>query len=307
MRRTRWSILLTLFLPLATDGCARGALTGGAAADPARAVEELLAADRAFAAASAQLPVADALPRMFAADVVMPTPDRTFARGVEQTTAVLRANAENLRARVTWQPLRGGVSADGRHGFTYGFMTMTRPDSTRAPLKYLAYWVRDEGGWRVAAYKRARRPEGAVSTDVMSPALPPRALLPGDAAMVARYSRELDSTERAFSSEAGRIGLGPAFRMYAAPDAMNMGGPSNAGFVFGPDAIGQAVGGGGPPGGAQITWAPEQTIVAPSGDLGVTIGWISPVTPPESGPRRVPFFTIWRRDSPSQPWRFVAE
>ena len=45
-------------------------------------------------------------------------------------------------------------------------------------------------------------------------------------------------------------------------------------------------------------------LVASSGDLGVTVGYIR--TKDGSRPP-VPFFTVWRRDSPASPWRYIAE
>jgi hypothetical protein len=50
-------------------------------------------------------------------------------------------------------------------------------------------------------------------------------------------------------------------------------------------------------------------IVASSGDLGVTIGLIretAPSTDPNA-PTVFPFFTVWQRASPTDPWRYVAE
>jgi hypothetical protein len=48
--------------------------------------------------------------------------------------------------------------------------------------------------------------------------------------------------------------------------------------------------------------------VAPSGDLGVSIGYIWVKMPPKNGGGRViPFFTVWQRAAPAAPWRCVAE
>ena len=49
-------------------------------------------------------------------------------------------------------------------------------------------------------------------------------------------------------------------------------------------------------------------IVASSGDLGVTIGTIVVNEADSTGARpSFPFFTVWRRSGPDQPWRYVAE
>jgi hypothetical protein len=62
-----------------------------------------------------------------------------------------------------------------------------------------------------------------------------------------------------------------------------------------------------PADGSTLNWAPDRVIVASSGDLGVTIGMIHPNTPRAGQPASFPFFTIWRRASPTAPWRYVAE
>jgi hypothetical protein len=61
------------------------------------------------------------------------------------------------------------------------------------------------------------------------------------------------------------------------------------------------------PGVSPVSWAPERVIVASSGDLGVTIGWITRNSPEQNRPPRNPFFTIWRRANASAPWRYIAE
>ena len=279
---------------------------------PSHPADELLAADRAFSAASASSDVVTGLSRMFAADVVMPTPNGSFARGARAAKEALEKNPDNARSRLEWTPVRVGVSADGLHGFSWGYMTLTKPDGATTPLKYLAYWIRGDSGWRVAVYKRALRPAGSVSLEPVPPALPPRLVAPSkDEAAKARFRDELGDTERAFSQEAQKIGLGVAFQKYGAPDAVNMGGPNNATFVVGPEAIGKAVSEGQPAGGSTVTWEPHQVVVATSGDLGVTIGMITPKSVAadrdDGAPQSFPFFTIWRRQHPGEPWRFVAE
>jgi hypothetical protein len=291
---------------LATAACA-SAPRGGSAGDPRAALDGLLAADRAFSAASAGTDLVSGISAMFAPDVVMPLPNGSFAESAQAATAALRENPANDDARAQWAPVRGGISADGEHGFTFGYMTIRQADGTAVPAKYLAYWVRQPAGWRVAVYKRARRPEGEVSTELLPPALPARLVPPtADAATRASHAASLDAAERAFSDESQTIGLGPAFAKWGSGDAMNMG--REAAFTMGAANIGAAIGGGSP-GPSPVSWAPERVIVASSGDLGVTIGHIRPNAPPADGSRLAgaPFFTIWRRPTPDSPWRYVAE
>jgi hypothetical protein len=97
-------------------------------ATPQSVVDELLAADRTFALASTKTTVIPALTAMFADDVVMPIaiPKPGFARGKAQAAGALEGNPANAHGRLEWAPVRGGISADGQHGFTVGYMTLTR-------------------------------------------------------------------------------------------------------------------------------------------------------------------------------------
>jgi hypothetical protein len=215
---------------------------------PRAAVDELLTADRAFSVAAAQGDAISGITAMLADDVTMPTRGGQFARNRAAVAEALRAALGGAGARAQWTPVRGGISADARQGFTFGYMTLQRPDSAAVPLlKYLAYWIKEPAGWRVAAYKATRRPQGDVSIAMMPPALPTRLVrATADSAMIAAHHASLVAAERAFSDRAQQVGLGPAFAEYGSVDAMNMGGASSASFVIGADAIGRSIGSGSP-------------------------------------------------------------
>jgi ketosteroid isomerase-like protein len=268
-------------------------------------VDELLATDRAFAAAGADLDTLSALSAMFDEDVVLPLPDGTFARGKAAAVEALRSNPFNLASKAQWTPIRGGISADGQHGFTLGYMDLTGNDGSVRLAKYLTYWVRTAGGWRAGAYKRLIRPEGEVSFDLMAPSLPSRLVsVEQDSSTVAAYRQSLIAAERAFSDEAQRIGIGPAFQRNGRADAVNVGG--EASFAVGADNIARFVGDGTAT--SPVHWGADDALVASSGDLGVTFGVIRPNGPPPEGrPAASAFFTIWKRDSPADPWRYIAE
>ena len=277
---------------------------------PQQAVEELLDADRTFSKASAQTDVVSGLSAMFAPDVLMPIPGNQFARGAAAAAAALKGNTSNLTARAEWTPIRGGVSADGQHGFTFGYMTTKQADGTVVPGKYLSYWIRTKDGWRVAGYKRSRGPaDKKPSLEMMPPSLPAAMVEPTtDPAAIERHRQSLDAVERAFSEEAQKIGIGTAFAKYGSPDAVNAGGPNEASFLVGSAMIGQSVGAGSP-GGSPVSWGPDSVLVASSGDLGVTFGMIRSNAPGRDGnfPSPIPFFTVWRRASATDAWRYVAE
>jgi hypothetical protein len=275
---------------------------------PQHVADELLAADRAFAAASAKTDLISGLSAMFAADVAMPTPTGVVY-GSSKAIDALKANPANTGARVEWSPARVGLSSDGRHGYTAGFMTVHRADGTVQAAKYMTYWEKQAAGWRALAYKRA--PAKAAPPSIpMGYVLPKQiAASTNSVATIEKHRESLAEAERSFSRDAQTIGIGAAFTKYGSPEAANFGGPDTPTFIFGNEAIGAAVGQGAPPNTSPVNWGPEKTIIAASGDFGVTIGYINRNAPGADGktPPAQPFFTIWRRDTPAAPWRYIAE
>ena len=264
--------------------------------------DELLLADMAFSRSGAKQPLVDAVSAMLDEGAIMPVPTGAFAKGRTAVAEALRANPLNASARAKWAPVRAGLSADRTHGFTYGFMTISEDGKPDRRAKYLAYWIKRPAGWRVAAYKRAPSGPGDVQT-----ALRP-AVVPGIAAKSTGSEAELlaglKAAEKAFSDRAQKIGLGRAFVEFGSPEAMNMGqGPD---FTLGNAAIGRDMPTAVP---SALSWAADEgALVAPSGDLGVTFGYIRPNGPVEPGrPAAIPFFTVWHRASPDAPWRYIAE
>jgi ketosteroid isomerase-like protein len=183
-------------------------------------------------------------------------------------------------------------------------MTLRKPDGSAVPLKYMAYWVKSAAGWRAAVYKRSRRPEGAVSMELMPASLPAKLVSPKPSA-VASAAAEVAAAEKAFSDESQTIGLGPAFAKFGAPDAVNMGGQPE--YVVGNDKIAAAVGGPTPSAPSPLHWAAdEKVIAASSGDLGISIGIIHRNAPlPDGSNPTNAFFTIWRKTNGV--WRYIAE
>ncbi|MEO6255328.1 MAG: hypothetical protein ABIO69_00810 [Sphingomicrobium sp.] len=276
-----------------------------ALASPQAVADELLAADRDFAARAADRPLANTLPAMFDDAVIMPLPSGAFATGKPAAAAALSANPTNTVAKAVWAPVGAGIAADGMHGVTYGFMTIREDGEPDRRAKYLAYWVKRAIGWRVAAYKRAVSGPGEVATALRPAVLPPRLVAEVvDPQVIETHRAVLAATEQAFSDRAQQVGLGPAFAEFGSVDAMNMG--QNADFTFG----NQAIAGGMPPDPkSPVTWAADQgALVASSGDLGVTWGFIHPVAPPPPGQSaNIPFFTVWHRATPQASWRYIAE
>ncbi|WP_028970461.1 hypothetical protein [Sphingomonas sp. URHD0057] len=271
------------------------------AQEPRTLASELIAADRAFSNAGAKANIVDSISAMMTENAVMPTPKLDFAIGKSAIVEALKSNPANAAASAEWSPIRAGISADGTQGFTYGFMFIHDAGKPDRRAKYLAYWVKRPEGWRVAFYKRAGSADGDITTRV-DPALPVEMVAP-DPQRLQDNLVSLKAAEQAFSDRAQEIGVGPAFAEFGSEDAMNMGGGSD--FTFGNTAIAKAAGEGNA---APITWGPDKgALVATSGDLGVTWGFIRAKEPKAGEPAAFPFFTVWRKAAPDQPWRYVAE
>jgi ketosteroid isomerase-like protein len=275
--------------------------------NPRQIADELLAADRAFAAAGSKTDLITAISAMFATDVAMPAPGG-IAYGSAKAIEAIKGNPANAGAKVEWSPARVGLSGDGRHGYTAGFMTVRRADGTVQAAKYMTYWEKQGAGWRALAYKRA--PASAAPPSIEIGYVLPKQIVPStaDAPAIEKARDNLAEAERAFSRDAQTIGIGAAFTKYGSPDAANFGGPDTPTFIFGNVAIGANVGQGAPPNSSAVSWGPEKTIVAASGDFGVTIGYITRNQPNADGkvPPGQPFFTIWRKEADGA-WRYIAE
>lgn len=274
-------------------GCAPAAQRGGTTAQ--ESVDALLAADRRHAAAAQRAGRAEAIAGEFARDVILQA-GPGFVRGRDSVRAAMARGPAGVPY---WEPVRGGVSADGQHGYTLGYLSIA--GDTVVSMKYLAYWTRVDGEWRVRVYRRIRAQSRPARIEMIPTVMPVWGVTLPDAATAAQQVRDAES---AFSARAGVVGLRQAFAEFGTADAINMGGSDRPGFVVGAVAIADLVSAGSPPGPSPLTWGSDEVIAAPSGDLGISIGHINIPGPPAA---RVPFFTIWRRDGVGRPWRYIAE
>lgn len=271
---------------------------------PQQNADALLAADRAFSAAAANAATpADAVAAMFDADVVTSGgPD--LAIGRDAVLARFRAAPAWQSGTVSWRPIRGGVSADGTQGFTYGYLDVTAGNPAARARKYLAYWVYRPEGWRVVAYRQIPLQPGGEPTAARAPLLPAFTAAPAPAA-VAAHEASLTAAEQAFSDRAQQVGLAAAFREFGRADAVNLGSGQTA-FVTGAEAIAANMENGGPP--SPLHWSTTRALAASSGDLGVSMGIIHRNAPATDGrPDSFSFFTVWYRERPDGPWRYIAE
>jgi ketosteroid isomerase-like protein len=259
-------------------------------------VGPLLAADRAYAA-MAQAGGLAGLLAMLDEDVIMPTP-HGMLRGKAAVAGMLQRSAGSGPGELKWAPIRAGISADGSHGYTLGYMDGRKPGAPVQAAKYLSYWRKSDGLWKVIAFKQAPCPEGE-RTSALGPSRLRSVQRPVGG--IGAERRALIARERAFSDAAGALGLGEAFASFGHADAVNMG--RTAGFTIGAEAIGRELDAGGAP---KLAWSADDAVVAPSGNLGLTWGYIRSLEAPNDG-HAIPYFTVWRRDGASGAWRYIAE
>lgn len=257
---------------------------------------------------------ADGTIPLLAANVVYLRAGAPIAFGIEATRVVFGATAEPAGTRMSWQPLGGAVSKDLSAAYTFGVAARAAPAATPQLGRYIAFWVREHrGGWRIAAYTEVNGPASS------SPLTHERAARSGDGDVVpneapAPPSRaaKADAEERArlraadssFSDLSYRMGVAFAFSNTVDPEGVIFGDPQ---LVIGSDAIEEYFNARA----AQLSlvWQPVFAWVAPSRDLGFTVGESTTTGRGASGAavqRMGKYLTIWKRQNDGT-WKFVVD
>jgi len=323
------ALMLSLSLPLALAACADPStaprrVTSSLASENGEGGEastrahidlreqraNLLATDRAYAAAAAGTNLVEALVAPLAPDAVFIAPGPGFARGPEEARAALLANPNNALFKWGWTAIRVDVSSDATRGYTFGYTELTLPDGTVLPGKYLAFWAKQpDGGWKMAAYKRVPRAPGPVSLT------PPEGFESPDVKHVRYFpntepATEIDAmkaTDRAFSDLAQVVGNAEAFATYIAEDGVNAGSGGSVEWAWGPEGV-RAAHADDPLG--LFYWTPEIADVAAAGDLGFTTGFVKQDEQNPDGTVTTfvigKYLTVWQKQRTGE-WRFVAD
>ena len=253
-------------------------------ADHASDRDALLAADRTLSERTATLGMVDGfLPGLTGGGAYL-HPGAPLLRGSETIRMFLQSS--DTLEKLTWSPVFADVSADGRLGYSYGFV---RGDGKRG--KYLACWQKEREGWRVVAYARSRTVP--VTDSIAAVNVVPSAPVRGRA-----DPAQLISADSLFAAMSVSQGAKPAFLAFAAEDAISFGGGPQ--LNRGRAAIGAAFDGF--PSGAVLAWWPVGAAIAESGDLGCTIGEATI----ESLHQYSKYLTIWKRQKDGS-WKFVAD
>ena len=238
-------------------------------------------------------------------DAYLLVPNRALLVGPDAAALLERELPEG---RVERTPLLVGLSSDGRHGYTAG-RVVERALRGEGDLhgKYLAYWRWDQGDrrWRIAAY--VTNPSLPVPDSVSPEARRAHESPPRASGGRKRDVAELTEADAAFSARAAEAGAGPAFREYAEPHALALL-AAGRGMIWGDSAIG-AYFAAAIPASDRLTWTPRVAELAPSGDLGFTIGDATYRAAAAGGAVALSFtkyLTVWRRQ-PDGRWRYAAD
>lgn len=258
-----------------------------AASDRTANREALLNADRALAERTETLGLTKGFLPALSEQAAYLHPGAPLLRGTDKIRPVLEA--ADSAGHVTWTPTFADVSADGRLGYSYGYL---RSSGNRA--KYLACWLKEPHDWRIVAYARTRM---APVNDSLPP---PPVRVPATASPVRGPGdpSELMRADSAFAALSVARGAKPAFVSYASEDAISFGG--GARMNEGREAIGAAFDEF--PSGAVLAWWPVAAVIAESGDLGCTVGEATI----ESLKQYSKYLTIWKRQRDGR-WKFVAD
>ncbi len=262
--------------------------------------DSVLAADAARTDTVARLGYQEGVMAVLAPDIVYLRAGQPMAFGQLSVQRLLALAPPGRRAGFRWQPIRVGVSRDGLAAYTVGIAVAgVAGDSGRPSLalsRYVAFWRREPGGaWRVRAYAEVE--PAAVNGATLPGPGTPRSL--ADFPRRDSLARVLEATDDAFAISSSAHGAAEAFAAFAAPDAMIFSGTR---VVVGPGAIREAYA---TPGAGDLAWHAVAGDVAPSGDLGFTVGRYT-YTAPGGRVSTGKYLTVWTRQ-PDGAWRFVAD
>ncbi len=257
-----------------------------AAGDRTSDRDALLAADRSLSDKTAALGMVRGFLPALTEGAAFLYPGAPLLRGTDHIRSFLET-ADSIVSQ-TWTPAFADVSADGRLGYTYGW---TSSAGTRG--KYLACWQKTGNGWRLAAYANTRL---VPVPDSVTPSRPSGAL--GAQVRGRADASELMHADSAFAALSVASGAKNAFLAFSAEDAISFG--AGAQITQGRQAIG--AGFDGFPAGAVLEWWPVAAEIAPSGDLGCTVGEARIA----SLNHYSKYLTIWQRQLGGA-WKFVAD
>lgn len=251
------------------------------------AVDDVLSADRLFAARSAEAGAQAAFLEVLAPDAVLFRP--TAVEAIDW----LRTH-EEATGQLDWSPAVGRVSCDGQVAVTLGSWSY-RQDTLVDTGYYLTVWRRaPEGGWQVVLDHGIDAPVGAMDGSSAAFAAGARECAPGGDA------RDLATADDRLNGQLREKGMDASVRIALSPGGIVL----RDGHLPAPPTAGWPR--------DDATWpmpigARTRGVVAPAGsDLGYTYGELT-ARPKRKGPGevRAVFVRVWSRDG--RGWQLLAD
>ena len=287
----------------------RSQTSGGTGRASARVA--LFAADGAHSDSIATLGPVEGLTQPMRDDAIYLAEGLPVVRGKREIGAALLAGKPDPSSRFSRSLGGGDASADGRFGFTFGWVE-ARPgavDGKPAYATYVAAWTREDESnpFRVAAYYTRASPGAHPPARARFPLL---TLGPGASGVprpgeVEQQRRTLLGTDSEFSAYSVAHGYTVAFAEYAAEFTMPFG--RNFAFLVGRQEVLDFYKGSTPT--EVLEWTPLFADSSESGDLGYTVGTsITTTAKPDGAVERAynKYLSLWARRADGA-WRFVAD
>jgi len=253
-----------------------------------QALQRMVATERAFAAATAEIGVRDGFLTFFAEDAVSiqraPKPAVVQARPGLIARPMAKLPIANT---LIWEPFTGHVSSDGTLGWlTGGFVSMNQVQhEVVAQGAYFSVWKRQpDGTWQVWL------DEGISLPQIWRGAAPFRVAPEPDTGTAGSATETIEAAEAAIAAnlDAWRSRLGADVRLHLDGQMP----------LVGRDAVVSST-----RGNTAAAYAVLRTEVAGSGDLGVTIGSLELRSSPV---HRGTWVRVWKRDVTGR-WRIVFQ
>jgi ketosteroid isomerase-like protein len=252
-----------------------------------QSLQRMVATERAFAAATAEVGVRDGFLSFFAGDAVQirtgSPPTLVSAREALAAQPMQKLPVAN---QLVWEPYTGQVSSDGTIGWlTGGYVSLNRAQQeVVAHGAYFSVWKRQaDGTWRVWL------DEGITLPQIWKDAAPFRVAPDPDAGSTGAPGETIDEAEASVraSADAWRARLAASVRLHV----------NGLMPMAGREAVAAS-----PRGAASYVYAVIRTETAASGDLSVTIGGYQDA----AGAARGTFVRVWKRDVGGR-WRIVFQ
>jgi len=271
--------------------------------------QALFAADALQTAQIVKLGVIEGIAGSLRADTLYLADGIGIVQGKQHILAALQAADPDAARTSLKRALAGGdASADGKFGFTFGWLERSSPVSATAYGTYVSTWARQDASepFHVTAYytRASKAPRSPVREGfpllvggIGAGGVPHK----GD---LAAQRRSLLDADGAFAALSVAQDLSRAFSTYAAGLVMSFG--RDFSFLLGKQEVidfyrskpGQI-----------LSWTPLFAGSTESGDLGFTVGTaVDTVRSPDGKVERSPmkYLTLWARQADGS-WRFVAD